>query len=110
MHDSSLTRKIVDYVRSHPGTTRSALLQVLPDDTKSRSVSSALNHLAQGGVVQNLGRSGRAARWYPIVISVESMYRKIAKQLLAEMKSIHHSQREDWLASRLQELFGSKAN
>lgn len=107
MHSDSITRKVVDYIRANPGTTRTALLKVLPEETKSRSVSSALNHLARGGVVKNLGRSGRSARWFPIIIEVDFKYRKIARELFAEMKHIHHSQREDWLAQRLQELFDS---
>lgn len=110
IHSDSLTRKVLDYVRAHPGTTRPNMLNVLPDETKPRSVSTALYQLAKGGVIENRGRAGRSARWYPIDISVKAYYRKIARTLLDELKNIHHSQREDYLAKRLQEIFDSSQN
>lgn len=105
IHSNSATRKIVDYIRAHPGATRPMMMSVLPDETKPHTVSSILGHLAKGGVVQNLGRSGRAARWFPVTIEVDFKYRKMAIDLLRELKNIHHTQREDYLAQRLQELF-----
>lgn len=106
IHSNSTTRKVVEYIRAHPGTTRPNILTVLPDGTKPHSVSSILVHLAKTGVVENRGRSGRAARWFPIEMVVDIKFRNIARELLSELKSIHHSQREDYLAKRLQELFG----
>lgn len=106
IHSDSLTRKVLEHVRSNPGTTRPKLLMELPDFTKPHSVSSILGHLAKGGVIENRGRSGRAARWYPIEIVVNPKFRKIARDLLNELKNVHHTQREDYLAKRLQEIFG----
>src|SRR5436190_13715228 len=105
IHSESLTRKVLDYIRAHPGTTRPLVLSVLPEGTKPHTVSSIMGHLARGGVIANRGRAGRSARWYPIIIEVDFKFRKIARELLAEMKKVHHSQREEFLAQRLQDLF-----
>lgn len=110
IHSNSATRKVVDYIRQNPGATRPSMLSVLPDGTSPRTVSSALNHLARGGVIENRGRAGRAARWYPIDIKIKVKYLKIAGQLLNELKDVHHSQREVYLAKRLEEIFGSSSN
>lgn len=110
IHSNSLTRKVLDYVRDHPGTTRPNILTVLPENTKPHSVSSILGNLAKGGVLENRGRAGRAARWYAQEITVDKRWRKIAKMLLTELKDVHHSKREDFLAKRLQEIFGESAN
>lgn len=106
IHADSLTRKVADYVRENPGATRPNILTVLPDGTKPHSVSSILGNLAKGGVVENRGKAGRAAMWFFKDISVKELYRKIARQLLDELKDVHHSQREVYLAKRLEELFG----
>lgn len=106
IHSNSITQKVVEYIRENPGATRPKILMVLPDGTNPHTVSSILSHLARGGAVENLGRGGRAARWYPITIVVKPKFRKIARQLLEELKKVHHSQREDYLAKRLQEIFG----
>lgn len=106
MHANSITQKVLEYVRKNPGATRAQMLGVLPDNTKRRSVTSALLHLAKGEAVVNRGGSGLAARWYPIIIEVDFKFRKIARELLTELKDVHHSQREEFLAQRLQEIFG----
>jgi hypothetical protein len=108
IHSNSTTRKIVEYIRANPGSTRPMMMSVLPDGTKPHTVSSILGHLSKGGVVQNLGRSGRAARWFPVQIVVDKKFRKIARQLVEELKNVHHTQREDYLALRLQEIFGGE--
>lgn len=110
IHSESMTRKVLEYIRDHPGTTRPNILTVLPEETKKHSVSSILGHLAKGGVIENRGRSGRAARWFFVDITVSEMFRKIARTLLAELKEVHHSQREDYLAKRLQEIFGGSSS
>jgi hypothetical protein len=109
-HPNSTTRKLVDYIRSHPGATRAKMLEALADGTNPRTVSSALNILSRGGAIENRGRAGRAARWFSIELTVDGSFRKIARQLLSELKEVHHSQREEYLAKRLQELFGSSSN
>jgi predicted transcriptional regulator len=108
IHSNSLTRQIVDYIRAHPGAKRPDILSALPEGTKPHSVSTLLSNLAKGGVIVNSGRSGRAASWVPIIIEVDFKFRKIARELLVEMKAIHHSQREEHLALRLQEIFGGQ--
>lgn|SRR3954454_11095527 len=106
MHKNSITQKVLEYVRKNPGATRAQMLAILPEATKRRSVTSALIHLSKGGAISNQGGSGLAARWYPIIIEVDFKFRKIARELLAELKHVHHSQREEFLAQRLQEIFG----
>jgi len=97
IHSNSATRKIVDYIRAHPGATRPMMMSVLPDGTKPHTVSSILGHLAKGGVVQNLGRSGRAARWFPVTIEVDFKYRKMAIDLLRELRAFTtRSARTTW--------------
>jgi hypothetical protein len=110
IHSDSLTRKVVEFVHDNPGVTRANVLEALPDETKARTVSSIFNYLARTGAIENRGRSGLAARWFPITITVGKMYRDIARTLLAELKTVHHSQREDYLAKRLQEIFGGSKN
>jgi hypothetical protein len=106
MHANSITQKVLEFVRANPGATRAQMLAVLPDGVKRRSVTSALLHLAKGEAVTNRGGSGLSARWYPIIIEVDFKFRRIARELLAELKDVHHSQREEYLALKLQELFG----
>lgn len=108
MHSNSITQKALEYIRANPGSTRSSMLSVLPEDVKRRSVTSALIHLAKGGAIENRGGSGLSARWFPITIEVNFKFRKIAIDLLKEMRQVHHTQREDWLALKLQEIFGDK--
>src|SRR5437016_5343525 len=55
---------------------------------------------------ENRGGSGLAAQWFPINILVKVKYLKIAGMLLNELKDVHHSQREIYLAKRLEEIFG----
>lgn len=110
IHSNALTQKVAEYIRTNPGATRPNLLTVLPEGTKPHTVSGILGHLAKGGVVENRGRSGRAARWFAVEITVKKSYLKIARQLLSELKSVHHSQREIYLAKRLEELFGASEN
>lgn len=110
MHDNSTTRKVLDYIRAHPGTTRAKILEDLPEGTSRKTVSSVLGHLARGGAIENRGipnrgKSGLTARWFPITIEVDFKFRKIAIDLLSELSKVHHTQREDYLARRLQELF-----
>jgi hypothetical protein len=109
MHDNSLTKKVLEGVRTNPGVSRRALLGLLPGKPNPRSVSTALTILARGGVIENQGRSGLAASWFPVIREVDFRFRKIAIDLLKELKSVHHSQREEFLAQRLQEIFGDSA-
>jgi hypothetical protein len=110
IHSNALTQKVAEFVRNNPGATRPNVLKVLPEGTKPHTVSGILGHLAKGGVIENRGRSGRAASWFPIDISVKAFYLKIASMLLSELKGVHHSQREVYLAKRLEEIFGAKNN
>lgn len=106
IHTNALTQKVASYIRDHPGATRGQMLKALNDNANPKTVSSILVHLSHGGVVENRGGSGLAARWFPINISVKVKYLKIAGMLLNELKDVHHSQREIYLAKRLEEIFG----
>lgn len=108
IHSNSLTRKVLESVRKNPGVSRRVLIGSLPGKPNPRSVSTALTILARGGVIENKGRSGLAASWFPVIMEVDFKFRKIAIDLLKEMKGVHHSQREEFLAKRLQEIFGDQ--
>ena len=110
IHSNSLTRQVGDYIRKNPGSARALVLTALPEGTKPQSISSIMSHLARTGVIENRGGAGRAARWYPVVRTVGAMYRKIARDILSDMKGVHHTQREEWLAQRLQDTFSSGNN
>ena|SRR5881227_1633083 len=105
-HANSLTTKVLENVRKSPGVSRRDILAMLPNSPNPRSVSTALTILSHGGVIENRGRSGLAAKWFPVIMEVDFKFRKIARELMSEMRNVHHSQREEFLAKRLQELFG----
>lgn len=103
----SITRDVLGYIQDNPGCTRRDILTALPLDVKRASVSSILIHLSHAKAIENRGGSGLAARWFPVAeADVDGSYLVIAGELIDEMAEIHHSRREEYLAKRLQEIFG----
>lgn len=107
IHENSITRKVLEYIKANPGARRRDILEGLPEGVPKGSVSRATQHLSATGAIENRGKTGCGSRWHAIDISTEEQYRAIAQDLLNELKEIHHSQRVPLLAKRLQEIFGS---
>lgn len=107
IHAYSLTRSILELIQNNPGITRGDILKNLPTNTLPQSVSSIMRHLSAAKAIENRGGIGLAASWYAVVEeNVEAPYLVIAGELMDEMAEIHHSRREEYLAKRLQEIFG----
>jgi hypothetical protein len=105
IHANSATHVILEYIKAHPGCVRADILGVLPEDFKRGSVSNIMGRLQRTHAIENRGGSGRAARWYAIESTVENSYFLIACELLDELKTVHHTRREEYFAERLQEIF-----
>lgn len=100
IHANSLTRKVVEFIKVHPGSTRNDIWRAMPMDTKDNSVGSTLTRLHHANVIEN-----RDGRWYPVEMPVQEDYYVVAVELLDELKEIHHTQREEYLGKRLEEIF-----
>lgn len=99
-------RIILEYIQAHPGAARADILTVLPADTKPGSVSCLIQRLHTTGAIENRGRGGKLARWYPVETSDKPEYHTIAEDLLEDLKTVHHAIRAEYLALRLEEIFG----
>ncbi len=107
IHKNTKTRQILEYIQDHPeGSTLSEITSVFDNQISSMSASSLLGYLRRKKAIETRGGPGRSARWYPIENITNPIYNIIAIDLLDELKSIHHSQKSDYLAKRLEEIFG----
>lgn len=102
----SITKQVVEFVQQYPGCTRADILTVLPKDTKRSSVSSIITYLRKASVIENHGGKGLAARWHPLITEVDPYFSVVADDLMAELAKVHKTQRNQYLAKRLEEIFG----
>jgi hypothetical protein len=107
-YPNTMTREILNYIKSNPtGCSLRDILEVLPEDTKPRSVNTILGYLKRAKAIENNGERGLNARWYPVMEEVDPKYYKIARDLQDEILEVHHTFRTEYLARRLQEIFDS---
>ena len=106
-HSDSISRKILAYVKVHPGCSRKDILTALPADTNHESISSVMHRLKLGGAIENRGGAGTKASWYAVEIEVSSEYLDLAEDLLKEIASIDRDLKIAYLAKRLEELMAS---
>ena len=107
-YTNSITESIVDFVKDHPGATRDEILTALPEGTKWGTVANTLSRMARGGVLENQGGSTNRwtpARWFFIARPVTDYAREQAREILADLKDLHPSVREQFLAEKLDEIF-----
>lgn len=106
VHANSITREILEVIKENPGCVLGDIMEALSPYANRRSVSNMMGRLQQNGAIENRGGHSFKARWYAVESKVQTYYLDIASDLLAEMKDIHHTVREEYLAERLEELFG----
>lgn len=104
--DDTIAAEILQYVRDRPGATGADIRAHFHTRSKN-TVSSTLGRLRRHGLLENRGRGGRWSEWYPAEHTpVEPMYAEMAHELATELNDIYPvSEREPYLARRLQELF-----
>jgi predicted transcriptional regulator len=105
IHEHSATRKILEYIQVNPGVSRSEIISALSLTNPPHSVTVLLGNLRRQNIIKRHG-STKSARWYPIEFNADPIYGIIAVDILDELKNIHHTQKADYLAKRLEEIFG----
>lgn len=104
----SIAEEIVEYVRKHPGAQSQTIVDVFPHVRKA-TIQNTLSRMQRVGVLENRGGSGNRwtppAEWYYITPSASEYSRELARDIYAEMKTMHSSVHEEFLAEKLDELF-----
>lgn len=104
----NITLRILKFVKANPGTTHQDIRKAMPE-IKSGTVSNMLGRLQKQGAIENRGGTvnrWNPAKWYPVVDhSISDRFRGIARGLLRDLKDVHPSKREDYLAKQLQGMF-----
>lgn len=101
----TLTSRIVEYVRAHPGCSRAQIIDGIGFTGPPLQISNMLARLKRENALRSAGPYPKLNRWYPIDGSADPQYMVIAHDLLEELKNVHHEGRQIYLASRLEDLF-----
>jgi hypothetical protein len=105
--NNTLTHEIVEYVRANPGVSRADIIEGISFDGPPLQISNMLGRLKRENALRSEGPYPKLNRWFPIETTNNQMYHQIAHDLLNEIENVHHEVRQGYLATRLEELFGS---
>lgn len=103
--ENSLTEQIVTYVRNHPGASRADIIKGIGFTGPSLQITTMLGRLKREHALRSEGPYPKLNRWFPIKTTDNQKYQEIASDILAELKDVHHTAQQDYLARRLQEIF-----
>jgi hypothetical protein len=105
-YEGSITQEVLEYIQKNPGVMRKKIVADLSLYDKPRVVSMILHRLGKLNAIENRGGRTSSAIWYPVDSTTELFYQDVAEELLSELKDIHHANRVEYLAKRLEEIFG----
>jgi hypothetical protein len=101
----TLIKAILIYIRLHPGVKGSEV-QVVFKDSPKNAISGSIARLRRAGLVENRGPSNRWSEWYPVEVEpVDPEFLEIAQELLEVLSTVLKSEREEFLARKLKEIF-----
>lgn len=103
----TLTSRIIEYVRAHPGCSRSQIIDGIDFTGPPLQISNMLSRLRRQTTLRSEGPYPKLNRWYPIDGSTDPQYMAIAHDLLEELKDVNRGGRQAYLARRLEDLFDS---
>lgn len=96
---------MIDFVTEHPGCSRAEIIAGIGFEGPAIQISTMLAQLRRRNALRSEGPSPKLNRWFPITNTDDKVYNQIAHDLLEELKKIHHTAQQGYLAKRLEEIF-----
>lgn len=101
----TLTQSLIDFVTANPGCSRAEIIEGIGYEGPPLTISNMLGRLKRESALRSAGPSPKLNRWFPITNTGDAAYNQIAQDLLEELKGVHHSAQQAYLAKRLEEIF-----